>query len=112
MIFLFYFIFCCQQALVIESSIDTRSLNGQSFPGGYVIADADGVQIITGAKAFRNSVGVNVVDLDSPALFNGVDLGRIILLSGSNFISGTTTFRHLEVTDFLKVRIFEIFTHL
>lgn len=43
--------------LVIESSINTQSLNGQSFPGGYVIKDGQGVQTITGAKAFRNSIG-------------------------------------------------------
>lgn len=43
--------------LVIENSISAQSLNGQSFPGGYVIKDGQGVQTITGAKAFRNSIG-------------------------------------------------------
>lgn len=45
------------KALVIENTINTKSLNDQLFPGGYVIRNGQGVQTITGAKAFRNSIG-------------------------------------------------------
>lgn len=46
---------------------------------------------------------VGVGSMDCSGLFNGVNITNIIPLSGSNYIGGTTTFRHLEVTDFLKV---------
>lgn len=49
--------------LVIENSISTQSLNDQAFPGGYVIKDGQGVQTITGSKAFRNSIGNNIQKL-------------------------------------------------
>lgn len=47
---------------------------------------------------------VSVTDaIDCTGTVNGIDPMAIVTLSGDQFIPGTTTFRHLEVTEVLEV---------
>lgn len=41
--------------------------------------------------------------MECTGTFNTVDLSRVVTLSGAQFIPGTTTFKHLEVTETLEV---------
>lgn len=43
--------------------------------------------------------------IDCTGTINGVDPSNIITLTGSQFITGTTTFKQLEVTESLEVHI-------
>lgn len=44
-------------------------------------------------------------ELDIFDTINGILPSQIVTLSGDQFIPGTTTFRHLEVTEALNVRL-------
>lgn len=43
------------------------------------------------------------MDIFEGRTLNGIDLRRVIPLTGANYIRGTTTFRYLEVTEMLRV---------
>lgn len=44
--------------------------------------------------------------VDCDGTINGIDPMSIVTLSGEQFIPGSTTFRHLEVTEALEVSLF------
>ncbi|XP_055310866.1 uncharacterized protein LOC129573788 isoform X2 [Sitodiplosis mosellana] len=86
---------------VEAGTVNVENLNDIPFPSGFISTKTTDEIIVTSQKVFKNVLVTNATECFGN--FNGVQLSQVISLNSSQYIPGTTTFRHLEVTETLEM---------
>lgn len=117
--------------MIVEETATIEQLNGLLFPSQYVSTESTETIVVNARKMFKNTLSsLNAFfgfifrkkcsilcrnfmflffefavteNLDCFGPINGILLSDAVTLSTAQHINGTTTFKHLEISDSLEV---------
>lgn len=94
------------QEVFAEDAV-VANLNGLNFPEEYVFGKPMDFTKITGLKKFTGNVTAEEMSIQY--YMNGINLDKVVTLTGDQTILGNITFNDLEITEAFNVRFFELF---